>query len=274
MNPDTVVLSIAGYDPSSGAGVTADVKTALAHGCFAATCITALTVQSTMGVKAVEPVRAEAIRLTLEALAADLPIAAVRIGMLGSGEVASAIADFLSARRPKLLVVDPIIRSSSGAPLLDKAGFQVLRERIIPLAALVTPNLDEAEALTGVAVRDLESQRSAAEALLQLGPAAVVVTGGHLDPATDLLLSRDESGHPVEIRFDGSHIVSRSTHGTGCAFATSVACNLALGRSMVEAVRHAKEYVRRAMETATLIGKGDGPVNHAWPLNIPPDTTP
>jgi hydroxymethylpyrimidine/phosphomethylpyrimidine kinase len=245
-----VVLSIAGYDPSSGAGISADVKTAAAHGCFAITCITALTIQTTQGVRGVEPVRNEVICRTLDELNGDFDIAAVRIGMLGSA--AAVVADFLGSAQLKNVVLDPVIKSSSGADLIDADGLRILRERLIPLSSVVTPNVDEAEALT-----DRKDPREAARGLHKLGANAVVITGGHLDEAADLL----SIAEVVMEEFRGPKIQSNSTHGTGCAFATSVACGLAKGMSVRESVMQAKAFVRKAIESAIPIGKGIGPVN-------------
>lgn len=261
-----VILSIAGYDPSSGAGVTADVKTAAAHGCYGLTCITALTVQSTQGVFGVQPVTADLITRTLETLADDLDIAAVRLGMLGSGEVAGAVGDFLATAKLPNVVLDPVIRSSSGKPLLDEKGLSVLRE-MLPLCDVVTPNIAEAALLAGTQplsdgadwASALPQIRGLATAIHQLGAKAVVITGGHLNPANDYLSY--ENGKRVEI-IEGEHIESRSTHGTGCAYATSLACRLALGDDLPQAARAAKSYVRRAIATAYPMGKGTGPINH------------
>jgi hydroxymethylpyrimidine/phosphomethylpyrimidine kinase len=225
------------------------VKTAAAHGCFAVTCITALTVQTTQGVRGVEPVREEVIRQTLEELRSDFEIAAVRIGMLGSA--ASVVADFLEKSRLKNVVLDPVIKSSSGADLVDADGLRVLRERVIALSSVITPNVDEAFALTS-----RRGTREAARGLHKLGAKAVVITGGHLEEAVDLL----SIAEVVMEEFRGPKIESKSTHGTGCAFATSVACGLAKGMSVREAVIQAKAFVRKAIETATPIGRGLGPV--------------
>ncbi len=261
-----VILSIAGYDPSSGAGVTADVKTAAAHGCYAATCITALTVQSTQGVYGVQPVTPDLITRTLKTLADDLDIAAVRLGMLGSGEIAAAVADFLTAAKLSNVVLDPVIRSSSGKPLLDERGLSILRE-MLPLCDVLTPNIAEAALLAGSPplsdgadwASALPRIRELATAIHQLGARAVVITGGHLTPANDYLSY--ENGERVEI-IEGEHIESHSTHGTGCAYATSLACRLALGDNLSQAARAAQAYVQRAIATAYPIGKGTGPINH------------
>ncbi len=258
-----VVVSIAGFDPSSGAGITADIKTAAAHGCYAATCITALTVQNTQGVRAVEPVDAALVKRTLAELALDLPIHGIRLGMLGSAAVAEAVAEFLEAHRPPNVVVDPIVRSSSGAELLTPDGVAVLRERILPLASVVTPNLHEAAILAGTAAADLSQARRAGELLLETGVQAVVVTGGHLPEPADTLLWK-EAG-TLQIRcYPSRKLESTSTHGTGCAFATSLTCCLCLGVALPEAVAQAQQYVFRAIQEAEPLGKGIGPINHLW----------
>jgi len=268
MRARPVVLSIAGYDPSSGAGITADIKTAAALGCYAVTCITALTVQSTQGVFGIQPVSPDLVSQTLVALADDVEIAAMRIGMLGSGEVAAAVADFLESRRLPNIVLDPVIRSSSGAALLDEVGVEVLRA-MLPLCDVITPNIAEAAILRRVepiaenATWDsaLPQIRRMAARLLDLGARAVVITGGHLNPPNDYLSDR-RSGRIQEEVFPGERIDSRSTHGTGCAFATALACRLALGDDLTQAVRSAKAYVRKAILTAYPLGKGAGPINH------------
>jgi hydroxymethylpyrimidine/phosphomethylpyrimidine kinase len=263
-----VILSIAGYDPSSGAGITADIKTAAAHGCFAVTCITALTVQSTQGVSGVQPVDAKLVAQTLAALSDDFQIAAVRLGMLGAGEVAAAVADFLQEKRLPNVVLDPVIRSSSGASLLDDEGLTVLRSRLLALSDVVTPNLAEAAILTGGEPLADETPwdqaypvvRNMAARLRGMGAKAVIVTGGHLEPPNDYL----SFGSPQlsEEVIGGERIVSRATHGTGCAFATALACQLALGSDLPESVRAAKAYVRRTILAAYPLGKGRGPMNH------------
>jgi hydroxymethylpyrimidine/phosphomethylpyrimidine kinase len=269
MSRPSVILSIAGYDPISGAGITADIKTAAAQNCYAVTCITALTVQSTQGVFGVQPLDPELVARTLATLADDLEIAAVRVGMLGSGEVAAAIANFLEERRLPNIVLDPVLRSSSGAVLLDEPGQEALIKRLLPLADVITPNVDEAATLAGaepVATdapweEALPRLRAMAVNLRELGSRAVVVTGGHLQPANDYLLYGSASSAKEEV-FPGLHLESRSTHGTGCAFATAMACQLARGTSLPQAVRAAKEYVRKAIAASYPLGRGRGPINH------------
>jgi hydroxymethylpyrimidine/phosphomethylpyrimidine kinase len=272
-----VVLTIAGFDPSSGAGVTADIKTIAAHGCYGVACITAMTVQSTAGVRRVAPSDPALVLETLEELAADLDIAAVHIGMLGSGKVAKAVADFLApavgqtlgrsgrpakSRLPNI-VLDPILKSSSGADLLDAAGTKILIERLIPLADVVTPNVDEAEAITGIRVTELEEMKAASAKLHEMGAMAVVITGGHLDKAMDLLSFATKRGIEQEI-FKAERQRSNSTHGTGCAFATAMACHLALDRGLAEAALLAKTYVTAAIANGQTLGRGTGPVHHLY----------
>lgn len=264
-----VILSIAGYDPSSGAGITADIKTAAALDCYAATCLTAVTVQSTQGVYRVRALEPELISETLAALADDLDIAAIRIGMLGSGEVAAAVAGFLEERAPRNVVLDPVIRSSSGTALLDAAGLDVLRRRMIARSEVITPNVAEAAILAGMepygegsAWESAAPQLPAlASHLHDMGARAVVITGGHVNPPNDFLVQW-RNGKLTEEIVPGKHIESRSTHGTGCAFATALACRLALGDDLSSAVRTAKDYVRRAILSAYPLGKGVGPLNH------------
>jgi hydroxymethylpyrimidine/phosphomethylpyrimidine kinase len=258
-----VVLTIAGFDPSSGAGITADIKTIAAHGCYGVSCITALTVQSTAGVRRVEPISAELVAETLEELASDVPIAAMHIGMLGRGQVVGAVAKFLEQQMAKNVVLDPILKSSSGADLLDADGARLLREKLMPLASVVTPNLDEASALSGLAVENLDEMRVAAHKLHAMGSPAVVITGGHLQQAIDLLSFRSERGIDQEV-FKSARLRSNSTHGTGCAFASSLACHLALGRGLPESVLLAKAYVAASISNAHPLGRGTGPIHHLY----------
>ena len=261
-----MVLTIAGFDPSSGAGVTADVKTVAAHGCYGVGCITALTVQSTAGVQRVEGVTPELVAQTLDELRADLEISAVHIGMLGSATVVRVVADFLEKAGLPNIVLDPIIKSSSGHDLTDAAGLRLLIERLLPLATVITPNVDEAAALTGLAVTNLEQMRAAAIRLHQMGAASVVITGGHLEKAIDLLSFASPRGAQQEV-FKSDRLRSNCTHGTGCAFSTAMACHLARGRGLPEAVLLAKAYVAAAIAHAHPLGRGTGPVHHLYRMH-------
>lgn len=261
-----VVLTIAGFDPSSGAGVTADIKTIAAHSCYGVACISALTVQSTAGVRRVEAVDSGLVTETLLELASDVEIAAVHVGMLGNAKVVRAVADFLAKEKLANVVLDPILKASSGANLLDMSGAKLLLERLVPLSAVVTPNVDEASALTGLAVKTEDQMRAAANKLHVLGAAGVVITGGHLEKAIDLLSFTTKRGTEQEI-FKSERQRSKSTHGTGCAFATAMACHLALGRGLPEAVLLAKAYVTAAISNAHPMGRGTGPVHHLYRMN-------
>jgi len=267
-NPPTV-LTIAGFDPSSGAGITADIKTIAAHGCYGVAVITALTVQSTRGVRRVQPVDPGLVWDSLDELAGDVKVSAVHIGMLGSGEVATKVADFVEKAGLPNLVLDPILRSSSGAELLDETGIKVLRERLLPMASVITPNAEEAATLigrSGAVVVTIEDMKDAARELLEMGARRVVITGGHLEKATDLL-SLGSAGLQT---FKADRLNSDCTHGTGCAFSTAIACHLAQGRSLEEAVLLAKAFVTAAIGNAYAIGKGQGPVNHMYRMKNHP----
>jgi hydroxymethylpyrimidine/phosphomethylpyrimidine kinase len=278
-SPPPVVLTIAGFDPSSGAGVTADIKTIAAHECYGIACPTALTVQSTQGVRRVEPIDPRTIADSLRELAADFDIKAIHIGMLAIGAVVSAVADFLEKARLPHVVLDPVLRSTSGAELLDADGTRLMIERLFPLAEVVTPNLDEAAALSGgrFAVsaaasaggrvpsvgESVTSMREAARRMHVLGAANVVITGGHLEKAVDLLSFTTARGVEQEV-FKAERQRSSSTHGTGCAFSTALACHLAHGRGLPEAVLLSKAYVSAAIANAQSLGRGTGPLHHLY----------
>jgi hydroxymethylpyrimidine/phosphomethylpyrimidine kinase len=265
-----VVLTIAGFDPCSGAGITADIKTIAAHGCYGVACITALTVQSTKGVRRVEAVDPTLVTDTLEELANDIAIAAVHIGMLANGKVVKAVAEFLGSRSGKAklsnVVLDPILKSSSGTELLDPSGIKLLIERLIPLADLITPNVDEAAVLSGLPVTNVDEMRAAAAKLHESGCNAMVITGGHLEKATDLLSFTTRRGIEQEV-FKAERQRSNSTHGTGCAFASAISCHLALDRGLAEAVLLAKTYITAAIAAGHPLGRGTGPVHHLYRMN-------
>ncbi len=265
-----VVLTIAGFDPSCGAGVTADIKTIAAHGCYGTACITALTVQTTTGVQRVEPVAKEVVRETLRELAADMPPAAVRIGMLASADVVDAVAEFLDSTRPPNVVLDPILKASSGAALLNDKGLGRLAKVLLPLASVVTPNIDEAAVLTGLPVSDIEQMKAAARRLHEMGAQNVVITGGHLERAADVLSIALPEGNFEQLEFVSERLRSTSTHGTGCAFAAALAANLAQGRQLQYAIVLAKAYVSKAISRAFPLGKGSGPLHHLYRMDEQP----
>lgn len=261
-----VVLTIAGFDPSSGAGATADIKTIAAHGCYGVAALTALTVQTTSGVKRSQPTDALLLRETLEDLKEDSKLLAVHIGMLGSAAVANAVADFLESAQLPCIVLDPILRSSSGAELIEDAAIKVLADRLLPLATVVTPNAQEAAVLTGAQVDSVEEMKQAAQQLKEMGAKAVVITGGHLSPTVDVLLSANGDLQT----FKSEKLDTNFTHGTGCAFSTSIACNLAQGRPLPEAVLIAKSFLTAAIANGYPIGKGVNPVNHMYRMRNHP----
>jgi len=259
MSAPPIVLTIAGFDPSSGAGVTADIKTIAAHNCYGVAAITALTVQSTQGVRGVTQIDPQVLTDSLQELTRDVKVSAVHIGMLGSGGAASRVADFLSWAKLSNVVLDPVLVSSSGTRLLDNSGREVLVRELLPLVDVTTPNIGEAADLTGQEVKNPEQMILAARCLHDRGAKALVVTGGHIDPAVDVL---SVSGGQIIQAFRSERLRALNTHGTGCAFSTALACQLALGRDLSMAVLLAKTYVLSAIRSSYSIGHGRGPVNH------------
>ncbi len=259
------VLIIAGSDSGGGAGIQADIKAVSMLGGFAATAITALTAQNTLGVHGIFGVDPDFIRRQMQVVLRDIGADALKTGMLHSAEVIEAVASVIEQDAPGVpLVVDPVMVAKGGAALLQDSAAHALITRMIPKAALLTPNLPEAEVLTGFPVTDLEGMRRAAAALLKLGPGAVLVKGGHLDHPTVLDLLLTERGETV---FESRRIDTQHTHGTGCTLASAIAAGLAQGLAMEPAVARARDYVHRAIETAPGFGHGHGPLNHSHPLD-------
>jgi hydroxymethylpyrimidine/phosphomethylpyrimidine kinase len=255
-----IVLTIAGFDPSCGAGVAADLKTLSANNCYGVAAITALTVQSTQGVKAIHATSAATLRAQLDALAEDLNIAAVKIGMLGTRANAVAVAEFLDATKLSNVVLDPVIQpTASGPDLLDAAGVKYLAEELMKRASLITPNISEAVLLSGMEIKDVAGMEGAARKLVERGARAVVIKGGHMDKAIDVLFDGTEA-----MMLGGEHVRTEHTHGSGCTFASAIAAQLALGRGLREAVMLAKAYVLKAIENGFSIGKGPGPLDHFY----------
>lgn len=255
------VLIIAGSDSGGGAGIQADIKTVTALGGYAMTAITALTAQDTRTVHAIHDVPAEFIALQLRIVLEDLGADAVKTGMLHRADIIDAVVDALDRHAPDVpLVVDPVMVAKGGAALLQPAAADALRKRLIPRATVITPNLPEAEVLSGLTVAVESDMAPASEQLLQLGPQAVLLKGGHL-PGEDLVdLLRDSRGAQ---RYQDRRIDTTSTHGTGCTLASAIATGLAFGLSLRDAVAQARAYVRKAIETAPGFGHGHGPLNHA-----------
>jgi hydroxymethylpyrimidine/phosphomethylpyrimidine kinase len=255
------VLVVAGSDSGGGAGIQADIKTITALGAYAATAITALTAQSTEAVLGIVPVAPPFVRLQIEAVLGDIGADCVKTGMLYDAAVIDAVADALAALAPALpLVVDPVMIASSGARLLDEGAIETLKRRLIARARVLTPNVPEAEALTGQAIASLDDMRRAADRLLALGAASVVLKGGHLAGA----IVRDLVAEPgASFVIEAPRIATRSTHGTGCTLASAIAAGLAQGMALRPAVERAHAYVQRAIATAPGFGRGRGPLNHA-----------
>lgn len=253
-----VVLTIAGSDPSGGAGIQADIKTIEANGGYAAAAIAALTVQNSRGVERAMTVGSDWIEAQLRAVLEDLPVCAVKSGMLGDGPAVGAVATTLRRYPPEFYVCDPVLRSSSDHALLSPDAVARLKSELLPLATLVTPNVPELEALSGREVCDVEQATSAAMSLIADGAQAVLVTGGHLAdrPGTDVLV--DARGREL---FAGEFIDARQTHGTGCVFSAAIATQLALGLEMAQAIREAKRFVGEAIRHGLTLGAGTGPVD-------------
>lgn len=259
-----VVLTIAGFDPSSGAGLTADLKTFAAHNCYGVAAVTSITVQNTEGVRSRQDVSSTLLSEQIAALAEDIPLAGAKIGMLGSAANVKAVAAALEHHPMPFVVLDPVLQSSGGAELLDRAGIEALRDRLLPKATVITPNLDEAARLLGQTVQTLEETKAAAEALHRMCGARVVITGGHLEKPQDVFY--DGSQHTI---FAGDRVRSQNTHGSGCAFSSAIAAHLALGKSLPDSIVLAKAYVTKAIERGCALGRGRGSLNHLYRLQIP-----
>lgn len=265
-NPQPVLLTIAGFDPSSGAGITADLKIFAAHKLYGVAAITALTVQSTQGVRRVDPVSPDHLRQTLECLAEDLPIAGVKIGMLATSPLVEVVADFLekSGISAARVVLDPIVQSSSGRSLLSQDGVERLRERLLPRVGWATPNVEELAALTELADEPVPVRQAIEEAAARLGAKCpglnLVVTGGHLDPPDDFLRAADGT----TCWLPGERIDTRATHGTGCTFSSALLARLVKGERGPLAVSGAKAYVAAALQAAQPLGHGCGPLHHLY----------
>jgi hydroxymethylpyrimidine/phosphomethylpyrimidine kinase len=262
MKPLGRVLIIAGSDSGGGAGVQADIKTVTVLGGYAATAITAITVQNTLGVTDVHPVPHRIIAAQARAVLDDIGADVIKTGMLGDAATVALVAELIAAAGLPA-VIDPVITAKGGAALLADAAVAALRDLLVPRAALLTPNAPEAAVLTGLAVETTDDLRRAGQALLAAGAQAVLMKGGHVPGArvVDLLLT------PVgETVFEGERIDSRHTHGTGCTLASACAAGLAQGLPLVEAVARAWDYVHQAMLSAPGFGAGHGPLDHGWPL--------
>jgi hydroxymethylpyrimidine/phosphomethylpyrimidine kinase len=261
------VLIIAGSDSGGGAGIQADIKTVTALGGYAATAITALTIQNTLGVAGVVATPPKAVRAQMEAVLKDIGADALKTGMLGDKLLVETLAQAFADLAPKIpRIVDPVMVATSGDVLLPKEAVDAVRQLMVPHAALVTPNAPEAEVLTGKAVDTLDGQRRAAEKLLEMGADAALVKGAHVggDVIVDVLAT--QSG---EHFFDGPRIETKATHGTGCTLASGIAAGIARGLAMRDAVALSRAYLIEAIRRAPGLGQGNGPVDHGWPSRDP-----
>ena len=253
-------MTIAGSDSGSGAGIQADLKTFAALGVYGTSALTAITAQNTLGVTGVHEIPTEIIAAQIEAVLTDIGADAVKTGMLASSSIVEVVSRQLKTFRVTALVVDPVMVAKSGDSLLHQDAVEALRTLLVPLAAVVTPNVPEAEVLTGVKIVSDDDMRRAAESIVGMGCGSVVVKGGHRDgPATDLFYDGDRFQE-----FTAPRIDTKNTHGTGCTFASAVAAGLAKGLPLLEAVAQAKEFVTAAIGTSFTIGRGHGPLNHFY----------
>jgi hydroxymethylpyrimidine kinase/phosphomethylpyrimidine kinase len=254
-----VVMSIAGFDPSGGAGVLADIKTISALGCYGVAALTSLSVQNTQQVFGTHHHDAAIVRRQIEALIEDFEIAAIKTGMLPTAEIVFEVARIIGQKAAPIVVVDPVLASTSGFDLCDERAVDELTRSLFPLASLVTPNIAEAARITGLDIRDDATMHCAAEAILKMGPSAVLITGGDAvsDSSVDFLLDAEGAS-----TYGAERVTSTNTHGTGCTFASAIACLLARGHSLRDAIPLAKQYVSEAILSAPRLGRGRGPLNH------------
>jgi hydroxymethylpyrimidine/phosphomethylpyrimidine kinase len=252
------VLIIAGSDSGGGAGIQADIKSVTALGAYAATAVTALTAQDTEGVRAVHPVPLDFLKLQIRMSLEDIGADCIKTGMLADAATIDAVCDALDGCGVPL-VADPVMVAKGGAPLLEPSAVETLKRRLLPLATILTPNLPEAEVLSGMRIPDLDAMRHAAEVLLTLGVPAVLLKGGHLEgPVVQDVLATEDG---VEV-FESPRIETRHTHGTGCTLASAIAAGLAQGLGLRDAVIRARTYVAAAIRSAPGYGKGHGPLDH------------
>ncbi len=255
------ILAIAGFDPSGGAGLQADIKVITAHKMYAMGAVTALTVQNTTGIRELMELPAPFVASQLEAIFEDIQPDAVKIGLLCTAPVVAAIASVLRNHKAKNIVLDPVMASTSGYDLMKKDTLAAVTEHLLPLADIVTPNLDEASAVTGFSITDESSMLKAAEEIARRFPStAVLIKGGHLEEsANDLLYVEGQARWYKQSRIDNPN-----THGTGCSLSTAIACGLAAGHPLTIAVEDAKAYVTGAIRSGLNLGKGPGPLLHMW----------
>ena len=255
-------LTIAGSDSSGGAGIQADIKTMTANGVYAMSAITALTAQNTTGVTGIMEVTPEFLSLQLEAIFTDIYPDAVKTGMVSSGELIKTISATLKKYNAKNIVVDPVMVATSGAKLIGDEAIEILKAELLPLATVITPNIPEAEVLSGMTIKNEEDMIKAAKAIYEKFNCNVLLKGGHqINDANDLLYR--DGGY---VWFKGKRIDNPNTHGTGCTLSSAIASNLAKGENLDDAVKHAKEYISGALAAMLDLGKGSGPLAHCYTL--------
>lgn len=270
-------LTIAGSDCSGGAGIQADIKTMMAHHVYAMSAITALTAQNTTGVAGIQETSPEFLALQLDSIFTDIMPDAVKTGMLASSAIIEVIADKLIKYRAKNIVVDPVMVATSGSKLISDEAIDTLEKRLIPLATLITPNIPEAEVLTGMKISSKEDMEFAAEKIYKKYGCNVLLKGGHsINDANDLLFTEktsetaEKSEHASDasvIWLHGERIDNPNTHGTGCTLSSAIASNLAKGKSLLESVKHAKSYISGALSAMLDLGEGSGPMDHAFNID-------
>lgn len=257
------VLTIAGSDCSGGAGIQADIKTISALGAYAASAITAITVQNTCGVTGIHPIPVSFVKGQIDAVMTDIKPAAIKIGMINDAEIVKAIAESIEKYKPEFVVFDPVMVSTSGCRLIEDSAVEAITNILIPLSTIITPNLSEADVLTGLTIKDVETMKKAGVELLKYGCKSALVKGGHLENGEmcDVLTVKDEKLPHI---FSAPKIDSKNTHGTGCTLSSAIATNLALGHPLHEAVELAKTFVYQGILTGKdiNIGNGHGPLNH------------
>lgn len=254
------VLTIAGSDCSGGAGIQADIKTITTHGMYAMSVITALTAQNTTGVFGVLESTPEFVAQQMDAVFADIFPDAVKIGMVSNKDIIRVIAEKLCQYKAVNIVLDPVMVSTSGSRLLKDDAMEMLRTRLMPLAAIITPNIPEAECLCGFSIETGGDMEKAAVSISNMYSGDILIKGGHLEDCSDDLLLSDDQFH----WYAQKKINNPNTHGTGCTLSSTIACNLALGRSMKDSITHAKRYITGALMAKLNLGAGSGPLNHCW----------
>lgn len=256
------VLTIAGSDSCGGAGIQADLKTMSAHGVYGMSVITAVTAQNTQGVFAVQDIQSEIIAAQIDAIFEDIEVDAIKIGMVSVIETIKTIGKKLKEHKAKNIVLDPVMISKSGYPLLQEDAREALMENLFPLASITTPNIPEAEAITRIEIKKIQDMKEAAKKISSLGPEYVLVKGGHLEmEALDILFDGQ-----TFYEYQSPRIITKNTHGTGCTLSSAIASNLAKGMKITQAVEASKKYITGAIEHSFSIGKGVGPTNHFYEL--------